>query len=153
RVDDRLAIERAVLRPVGKLARAEAILAADKEGNAFLQLILRCPQKSGKPAEVIVVPVTEDERIERTRVDFQKSEIVKNGLCRIAEVDQDFSRLVAGLRFRMHAQAPFAKQLVTGRPLWRFRTRKALHDDVRNVLRREIGKEEVVGNDAHGEAL
>ena len=73
---------------------------------------------------------------------FNGGELLRGvGLGRIAEINEDIAALVAGMRFRMHAQAPFPKQLPIGRPLGSFSASEPLDCDVRKLLRREIGKE------------
>ena len=63
RVDDCLAVERAVL-PQSILSRAEAIFAADEERQIFLELAFVRREKTDHPAEVIVMAVAQHECIE-----------------------------------------------------------------------------------------
>ena len=77
RVDDCLAVERAVLCVVSGCPRAKAIFAADEERQIFLELAFVRREKNDQPAEMIVMTVAQDERIEGRWVDLENGHVVE----------------------------------------------------------------------------
>jgi hypothetical protein len=104
--------------PGRELARTEAFLAPDIEGQLRLSFSLRGREKSNHAAEVIVMAVAQYHRVELGWIDTEDLEIVEKCRRGITEVDQNTSRLITALRFEVHRQAEFAQQHLLG---WPFR--------------------------------
>ena len=77
--ENRVAVKRTELA-AGVAANAERVLAADIEWQVSLQRVLVGRKKANHAAEMVVMTVTENERVKRRRIDLQDRHIVEREL-------------------------------------------------------------------------
>src|SRR6185312_11823893 len=106
-IENRVAVKRTELA-AGVAANAERVFAADIEWQVSLQRVLVGRKKANHAAEMVVMTVTENERVKRRRIDLQDRHIVEQNFRRIAEIYKHVALLAAAMRLRVHGEAPLA---------------------------------------------
>ena len=105
---------------------AEALFATDVEREVRAQRGTVFVEEPCHPAEVVVVPVRQHQRVERPRVDAHQVEVVVQRRRRVAEVDENATGLVAALGRHVQGQPP----LVLQRPWYLRRGWRAVATDL-----------------------
>src|SRR5690242_2462623 len=108
-IENGLAIERTELS-AEIAAYAKRILAPDIERDARLQRAAVLLEEPDHAAEMIVVSMAEDHRIECGRLDPDDRHVVVEDLGREAEIDQDVALLAAAERLGVKRQPPLGVQ-------------------------------------------
>ena len=80
------------------MARAEAFLAAKKDRQLGSQLSLVFIEKADKPAEMVVMPMRENERVDFAWIEGKQGDIVIECLWRVTKINEDVARLRSCLR-------------------------------------------------------
>jgi hypothetical protein len=80
------------------LARAEAFLAAEKDRQFRPQLALVLTEKTDKAAEMVVMAVREDKRVELAGIKGKQSDVIIERLRGIAKINENVSRFRPRLR-------------------------------------------------------
>ena len=75
------------------MARAKTFLAAKKDRQLGSQLALVLIEKADKPAEMVVMAVREDERVDFARIEGKQGDIVIERLRRVTKINEDVARL------------------------------------------------------------
>jgi hypothetical protein len=143
------------MKPVVKaragLAGAEALLAAEIEGQPRLQLALVRGEVPHHAAEVIVVAVREDERIDLGGIHAHQFDVVVERVRGETEIDLDVPRLAAARGLDQQRQPPFVQQ-VPRRGIRR-RPGVALHLHVGELAGRLEEMQVGVGQHPHRQAV
>jgi len=134
--------------------RAKAIFAANEEPQIFLELAFVRREKPDHPAEMIVMTVAQDERIEGRWVDLENGHVVEERFRRVAEIDQDSAHLVATPRLRVHREPPFAIQSgVRRRIRGRVAACSSLNGEILTFFRRNELDDLVIRDHTNGEPI
>ncbi len=80
------------------LARAEAFLTADKDRQFGFQLALVLIEKADKPAEMVVMAMREDERVDFAGIEGKQGNVVIESLWRVTKINENVARLRSCLR-------------------------------------------------------
>src|ERR1700722_9366785 len=91
------------------LACAEAFLASEKGRQLGSQLALVLIEKADKTAEMVVMAVREDERVDFAWIEGKQGDIVIERLWRVTKINEDVARLRSCLRRRMQGQTKLAR--------------------------------------------
>src|SRR5205823_899648 len=112
----------------------EGLLAADVERDVRRHLAPLLLQEADKPAEMVVMPMTDDQRPDRRWVDAQDLHVVEQRLGRVTEIDHRPLRLAAEAGFDEKREAPLVVEDAR-----EFATAGSLNLDAADLLGRKEG--------------
>ena len=134
-------------------AHTEGIFTADIKRDFPFQRPAVFFEKADHAAKVVVVPVTQNQRVERGRIDADHRNVVVENLGCKSKVDKDIAFLAAAEGLRVNGETPLGIQKVPWRPVRVAMPNAPLN---REFIARLLGHEqlgEIVRHDAYGDPV
>src|SRR4029450_1885029 len=97
------------------LQGTEALLAAYIERKLCFQVGIVLAQEANQTAEVVVMAMAQNRRVQRARIDLQQIKVVDQGFWCEAEVHESAPPFLSALRLNMQREAELADQGLAGR--------------------------------------